>query len=50
MHVAPLDQAGYLTKIAHVPRPGGTVALHHADGYYDVIPILRAPADPRPTT
>ncbi|HZN88683.1 MAG TPA: class I SAM-dependent methyltransferase [Thermoleophilaceae bacterium] len=32
VHVAPLDQAGYLAEIARVLRPGGTAAIHHADG------------------
>jgi SAM-dependent methyltransferase len=32
VHVAPLDQAGYLTEIARVLRPGGIAAIHHADG------------------
>jgi SAM-dependent methyltransferase len=32
VHVAPVDQAGYLTEIARVLRPGGVAAIHHADG------------------
>ena len=32
VHVAPLDQAGYLAEIARVLRPGGVAAVHHADG------------------
>ena len=32
VHVAPLDQAGYLDAIARVLRPGGVAAIHHADG------------------
>ncbi len=32
VHVAPLDQAGYLDEIARVLRPGGVAAIHHADG------------------
>jgi SAM-dependent methyltransferase len=32
VHVAPVDQAGYLAEIARVLRPGGTALIHHADG------------------
>jgi SAM-dependent methyltransferase len=32
VHVAPVDQAGYLGEIARVLRPGGVAAIHHADG------------------
>jgi SAM-dependent methyltransferase len=32
VHVAPTDQAGYLSEIARVLRPGGVAAIHHADG------------------
>jgi len=32
VHVAPLDQAGYLAEIARVLRPGGVAAIHHSDG------------------
>jgi SAM-dependent methyltransferase len=32
VHVAPVDQAGYLDEIARVLRPGGVAAIHHADG------------------
>jgi SAM-dependent methyltransferase len=32
VHVAPGDQAGYLSEIARVLRPGGVAAIHHADG------------------
>lgn len=32
VHVAPVDQAGYLAEIARVLRPGGSAAIHHADG------------------
>jgi SAM-dependent methyltransferase len=32
VHVAPVDQAGYLDEIARVLRPGGIAAIHHADG------------------
>jgi SAM-dependent methyltransferase len=32
VHVAPLDQAGYLAELARVLRPGGVAAIHHADG------------------
>ena len=32
VHVAPLDQAGYLDEIARVLAPGGVAAIHHADG------------------
>lgn len=32
VHVAPVDQAGYLSEIARVLRPGGVAAVHHADG------------------
>ena len=32
VHVAPLDQAGYLREIARVLAPGGVAVVHHADG------------------
>jgi SAM-dependent methyltransferase len=32
VHVAPVDQAGYLTEIARVLSPRGVAAIHHADG------------------
>jgi SAM-dependent methyltransferase len=32
VHVAPLDQAGYLDQIARVLVPGGVAVIHHADG------------------
>jgi SAM-dependent methyltransferase len=32
VHVAPVDQAGYLTEIARVLAPGGVAVIHHADG------------------
>jgi SAM-dependent methyltransferase len=32
VHVAPRDQADYLTEIARVLVPGGVAVLHHADG------------------
>ncbi|HEX2105144.1 MAG TPA: class I SAM-dependent methyltransferase [Solirubrobacteraceae bacterium] len=32
VHVAPVDQAGYLAEIARVLRPRGVAAIHHADG------------------
>jgi SAM-dependent methyltransferase len=32
VHVAPVDQAGYVDEIARVLRPGGIAAIHHADG------------------
>jgi ubiquinone/menaquinone biosynthesis C-methylase UbiE len=32
VHMAPVDQAAYLTEIARVLRPGGTAAIHHSDG------------------
>ena len=32
VHVAPGGQAGYLSEIARVLRPGGVAAIHHADG------------------
>lgn len=32
VHVAPLDQAGYLDELARVLRRGGVAAIHHADG------------------
>jgi SAM-dependent methyltransferase len=32
VHIAPVDQAGYLTEIARVLRPGGVAVIHHADG------------------
>lgn len=32
VHVAPLDQAAYLTEIARVLAPGGLAVIHHADG------------------
>ena len=32
VHVAPMDQAGYLAEIARVLGPGGVAVIHHADG------------------
>ena len=32
VHIAPVDQAGYLQEIARVLRPGGVAVIHHADG------------------
>jgi ubiquinone/menaquinone biosynthesis C-methylase UbiE len=32
VHIAPCDQAAYLTEIARVLTPGGVAAIHHADG------------------
>jgi SAM-dependent methyltransferase len=32
VHIAPGDQAGYLSEIGRVLRPGGVAAIHHADG------------------
>jgi len=32
VHVAPVDQLGYLDQIARVLTPGGVAVLHHADG------------------
>jgi SAM-dependent methyltransferase len=32
VHVAPLDQAGYLSEISRVLLPGGVAVIHHADG------------------
>ena len=32
VHVAPVDQAGYLDEMARVLAPGGTAVIHHADG------------------
>jgi SAM-dependent methyltransferase len=32
VHVAPVDQAGYLDEIARVLAEGGVAAIHHADG------------------
>jgi SAM-dependent methyltransferase len=32
VHVAPLDQVGYLSEIARVLKPGGLALIHHADG------------------
>jgi SAM-dependent methyltransferase len=32
VHVAPVDQAAYLSEVARVLRPGGVAAIHHADG------------------
>jgi ubiquinone/menaquinone biosynthesis C-methylase UbiE len=32
VHVAPVDQAGYLDEIARVLRRGGVAGIHHADG------------------
>jgi ubiquinone/menaquinone biosynthesis C-methylase UbiE len=32
VHVAPRDQAAYLTEIARVLAPGGVAVIHHADG------------------
>lgn len=32
VHVAPVDQAGYLAEIARVLAAGGVAVIHHADG------------------
>lgn len=32
VHVAPVDQVGYLQEIARVLAPGGVAVIHHADG------------------
>jgi ubiquinone/menaquinone biosynthesis C-methylase UbiE len=32
VHIAPCDQAAYLTEIARVLAPGGVAVIHHADG------------------
>lgn len=32
VHIAPRDQAAYLTEIARVLAPGGVAVIHHADG------------------
>lgn len=32
VHVSPVDQAGYLTEVARVLKPGGLAVIHHADG------------------
>jgi predicted O-methyltransferase YrrM len=32
VHIAPSDQASYLSEFARVLRPGGVVVIHHADG------------------
>ncbi|HEX3874231.1 MAG TPA: class I SAM-dependent methyltransferase [Solirubrobacteraceae bacterium] len=32
VHIAPVDQAGYLDEISRVLRPGGVAVIHHADG------------------
>ena len=32
VHVAPIDQAGYLDEMARVLSPGGVALIHHADG------------------
>jgi SAM-dependent methyltransferase len=32
VHIAPGDQAGYVSEIARVLKPGGIAAIHHADG------------------
>lgn len=32
VHLAPPDQASYLTEIARVLTPGGVAVIHHADG------------------
>lgn len=32
VHVAPRDQASYLTEVARVLVPGGVAVIHHADG------------------
>jgi ubiquinone/menaquinone biosynthesis C-methylase UbiE len=32
VHVAPVDQAGYLEEMARVLLPGGVAVIHHADG------------------
>ncbi len=32
VHIAPIDQAAYLTEVARVLGPGGVAVIHHADG------------------
>ncbi|HEV3093393.1 MAG TPA: class I SAM-dependent methyltransferase [Solirubrobacteraceae bacterium] len=32
VHIAPLDQASYLSEIARVLTPGGVAVIHHSDG------------------
>ncbi|HTW43713.1 MAG TPA: class I SAM-dependent methyltransferase [Solirubrobacteraceae bacterium] len=32
VHVAPVDQAGYMREIARVLVPGGVAVIHHSDG------------------
>lgn len=32
VHIAPMDQAGYLAEIARVLTSGGVAVIHHADG------------------
>jgi ubiquinone/menaquinone biosynthesis C-methylase UbiE len=32
VHIAPVDQAGYLSEMARVLTPGGVAVIHHADG------------------
>ncbi len=32
VHIAPVDQAGYLLEVGRVLRPGGIAVIHHADG------------------
>jgi SAM-dependent methyltransferase len=32
VHVAPRDQAGYLSEVARVLAPGGVAVIHHSDG------------------
>lgn len=32
VHVAPVEQAAYLTELARVLRPGAVAVIHHADG------------------
>jgi SAM-dependent methyltransferase len=32
VHVAPVDQAGYLSEVARALAPGGVAVIHHADG------------------
>jgi SAM-dependent methyltransferase len=32
VHIAPTDQAGYLSEFARVLLPGGVAIIHHADG------------------
>jgi ubiquinone/menaquinone biosynthesis C-methylase UbiE len=32
VHIAPVDQAGYLDEIGRILAPGGVAVIHHADG------------------